>query len=62
MAVTEIAAPVHVAVMAFSLNPPVVRCSCGARVVVRKDGDLRRHLATGEGGEPFPWNDPPEGE
>ena len=45
----------HQAVQVFPLNPPVVRCSCDAKVVVRKDGDLRRHLATGEGGESFPW-------
>jgi hypothetical protein len=39
----------------FAIDPPVVRCSCGDKVVIRKDGDLRRHLATGEGGEFYPW-------
>jgi hypothetical protein len=50
----------HTIVQTFSTTPVVCRCSCGARVVVREQYDLERHLNRGLGGEPFPWAEPTE--
>jgi len=49
----------HTAVQVFAVNPAVVRCSCGKRVICHP-GALRAHLTTGEGGDNFPWPQPTE--
>ena len=39
----------------FAIEPPVVQCTCGKRVVMHREGLYREHLDGINPGDNFPW-------